>query len=485
MSTHPDWALAHKKTGTELRLLNGKYYLYQVTSKWNKEKKRSQKITGKLLGTITREDGFIESEKRRIEHQSTIISYVTVKEYGITLFLQTYMQKYESLLSKHFPEYWQQIICLAYGRLVEQSPLKNMEHFYEHSYLSVLYPGLNISGKRLSVSLRELGYRRDRMVSFFKEFSLSANDCIIFDGTDMPSQSAKIELCEMSKSKRGTYESLFNTMFIFSVQMQLPIYYRLLNAKIKDVKSFKLCLLESGIEQAVIIVDKGFYSKANIEELESENLKFIIPLHRNNSLIDYGLIKQNNKQLFNGFFEHEKRFVWFYQLPLDNGQTLFVYMDEELKNREEKDYLNRVKNKIEDYSLEKYYLKQYSFGTIALLTNTANTGEKVYADYKTRTQIEEMIDSMKNVVEADKTYMQNEQTLEAWMFVNYIALHWYYIILQKIKLKKLNSKLSPQDLLLKLKELRRVKINEKWYNAEITAKTQQLLNKLDVKIPIT
>jgi hypothetical protein len=59
------------------------------------------------------------------------------------------------------------------------------------------------------------------------------------------------------------------------------------------------------------------------------------------------------------------------------------------------------------------------------------------------------------------------------------------IILQKIKLKKLNSKLSPQDLLLKLKERRRVKINDKWYNAEITAKTQQLLNKLDVKIPIT
>ena len=49
MATHPQWALAHKKTGTELRLLNGKYYLYEVTNKWNKEKKRSQKITGTFL----------------------------------------------------------------------------------------------------------------------------------------------------------------------------------------------------------------------------------------------------------------------------------------------------------------------------------------------------------------------------------------------------------------------------------------------------
>ena len=38
---HPEWALAYKRKGTELRLLNGKYYLYQVTSKWNPEKKRS------------------------------------------------------------------------------------------------------------------------------------------------------------------------------------------------------------------------------------------------------------------------------------------------------------------------------------------------------------------------------------------------------------------------------------------------------------
>ena len=37
---HPEWALARKRKGTELRLLKGKYYLYQVTSKWNPENLR-------------------------------------------------------------------------------------------------------------------------------------------------------------------------------------------------------------------------------------------------------------------------------------------------------------------------------------------------------------------------------------------------------------------------------------------------------------
>ena len=62
-SLHPEWALACKRKGTELRLLKGKYYLYEVTSKWNPQKKRSVKITGKFLGRITEAEGFVESKK--------------------------------------------------------------------------------------------------------------------------------------------------------------------------------------------------------------------------------------------------------------------------------------------------------------------------------------------------------------------------------------------------------------------------------------
>jgi hypothetical protein len=68
-TSHQLWALACKRKGTELRLLNGRYYLYEVTSKWNSEKKRSVKITGKLLGKITETEGFVESDKARIRKQ--------------------------------------------------------------------------------------------------------------------------------------------------------------------------------------------------------------------------------------------------------------------------------------------------------------------------------------------------------------------------------------------------------------------------------
>ena len=97
---------------------------------------------------------------------------------------------------------------------------------------------------------------------------------------------------------------------------------------------------------------------------------------------------------------------------------------------------------------------------------------------------ETMIDALKNIIEADRTYMQNEQALEGWMFINLIALKWYYTILNLLKKKGLNKKYSPMDFLLFLSEIKKVKINDQWYNAEMTKKTRDLLQSLNI-LPIT
>jgi hypothetical protein len=51
-ASHPAWALACKRKGTELRLLGGKYYLYEVSSKWNPEKKRSVAVADGYFGAV-------------------------------------------------------------------------------------------------------------------------------------------------------------------------------------------------------------------------------------------------------------------------------------------------------------------------------------------------------------------------------------------------------------------------------------------------
>jgi len=480
MATHPNWATKHKRARTELRLINGRYYLYEVSSKWDSVKKRPKKITGKLLGRITKEDGFIESEKHKLRKRELTVSQLAVKEFGITALIDSHFSEYRVLLKKHFPNHWQVLIGLTYGRLVYHSPMKNMGFHFYHSYLSELYPGLQFSPKSLTSLLREIGVQRSQITSFFKEFS-KANDNILFDGTDLLSSSKKMDITKLSKSKKGTFDSLANIMFVFSVGLQLPIYYRIMPGNIKDIKSFKLCLDESQIKDAVIIADKGFYSEKNIDQLKAEQLKFIIPLRRNNKHICYDIIKSTDKKSFDSFFKYEGRIIWCYSINI-GGEKVNIYLDEELKAEEIKDYLNRTESLPEKYDIDAFHEKQHTFGTIALMHNTSKSQEETYLNYKARGQVEGMIDVFKNIVEADKSYMQNEQALEAWMFVNYIALHWYYKIYHLLVANNLNKKYSPMDFILFLKEIRKVKINDKWHNAEVTAKTIDLLNKLGVHI---
>lgn len=168
MATHPKWATKFRKPGTELRLINNKYYLYEVTSKWDPVKKRAKKISGKLLGRITKEDGFIESDKARLRKKEFAVSQLSVKEYGIVNYLDSCFGNYLTLLEKYFPDCWREIVALAYCKLAYQSPMKNVEFHYFHSYLSEMFPQLKLSPKNITELLRLIGGQRIRITDFFK-----------------------------------------------------------------------------------------------------------------------------------------------------------------------------------------------------------------------------------------------------------------------------------------------------------------------------
>lgn len=485
MKQFPDWVLKHKKKGVELREIRGRYYVYEVSSKWNKEKKRSQKITGNYLGTITEASGFVPKRTQQVKVNKRVIKkkkpLLSIKEWGLANFIQQNLSRYTELLEKHFPTTWQSILALSYGRFAESSPMKNMKFHYENSFISELYPDAKISKNSISKLLIELGRNRESIVNFFKEFNIE-DDKIIFDGTDLISNSRNMDFPKLSKTKKGGFDFAINIMFVFSVKSQLPIYYRTLPGNIKDVKAFKLSLLESNITDAVIVLDKGFYSEENINSLENENLNFLISLRRTSTLIDYTSFEIAAKDSLSGFFKYDGKIIW-YQTTESKKGMVHTFLNDELKVEESKDYLNRIETHPEKYTIDGFHQNVKKFGTLSILSNTSNSAEKIYGFYKNRNQVELMIDAFKNLISADSSYMQNEFSLEAWMFINYIALHWYYVLLNKLKSSKLNNKYSPMDLVQFLKNVKKIKINGSWYQAEVTAKTNEIVNKLN--IPIT
>jgi transposase len=461
MAKHPQWALEYKRKGTELRLINGTYYLYKVTSKWNPEKKRSQKVTLGLLGKITKEEGFVESEKHKLKTGQSAPGAVSVKEYGLSSFIGNHLSDYTRLLEKHFPKHWEFITASAYCRLAFQSPMKSYQYHFSKSFLSESHKRVGLSSSMITKKMREIGRDRQPILDFFSEFQIG-QDNILFDGTDMFSNSDKMRFPAKSKTKKGTFDNVINLMFVFSVKLKQPVYYRIMAGNIKDISSFKLCLEESGIIDATVIADKGFYSISNIEKLDKEQIKYIVPLRRNSALIDYSPIKKGDLQELDDYFTYERKIIWYYQTE-QKGKRVIVYKSDESKNEEINDYLRRCETLPEKYDTETFYQKQHKFGTIALITNLENTEspESIYLTYKNRNQIEVMIDVFKNIFNADKSHMQDNDAIEGWMFINFIVLHWYYRILHQLKAQKLNSKYAPKEIIGFLIDMKKVKINGK------------------------
>jgi hypothetical protein len=480
-SPHPDWALAHKTKGTELRHIKGKYYLYEYKTVYDKHNKRPRKISGKLIGSITEKDGLVPSAKRILEKVPTTKtpSVSWCKEYGVLQLILSNFDLFTSNLKKVFPEQWKEILAVTYCRFVYRCPLKNIPFRLAASYLpeELGLPAFN--EKKASAVLNNIGGQREKMLQYMRSF-IKEGEYMLMDATDIFCSSKNIKLAKVGYSKDMQFEPLFNLMYIFSSDCQMPVYYRLLPGNIRDVKALKNSLLESGIKKAVIVADKGFYSETNTEMLQKENLSFVMPIKRDNKMIDYHTLDNNTFKKDSSFFEHEKRTIWHRFFDLGNGLTLYLFLDEQLRVKEDADYLMRIKTVPEKYNIDKYHDKKNKFGTIAMLSNINDTPQTIYQTYKSRMDIEVLFDSMKNIMEADHTYMQNEQTLEGWMFVNHIVLQWYQSIYIKLKEKNLLKAISVNDVIQLLTDVKKIKIDNNWYLNEFTSHTQKLMSKLDM-----
>ncbi len=482
-TNHPQWALDQKKPGTELRLIRGIYYLYAYKTVYDKERKGPRKVTGKILGRVT-ENGFVPSEKRQMEKKlSHIVSHNPhCREYGVSLLVAEAFNDYTVSLQKFFPEHWKQLLAIAYCRFVYRCPLKSIPFRLDQSYLSVWLKSIRFNEKTASAVLNAVGSMHEQMLGYMKSF-IAKDEYLLMDLTHVFSKSSLITLSHKGYNSQLNFDPQFNLMYIYSSKSRMPVYYKVLPGNIREVRAFKNCILEAGLNDAVIVADKGFYSKKNIELLQKEQLRFILPLRRDNSIIDYALLEDNSFKEGDSYFEHEKRIIW-YQKYTYQGLSLFVYLDDSLKLKEEKDYLHRIDTHPENYSLKDYHKRKNSFGTIAILTDfQRKPAIDVFETYKSRMTIEVLFDSMKNVMEADHTYMQDDQTLNGWMFVNHITLQWYQHLYLELKKKNLIKKYSVNDYIQILTDLKKIKINDTWYFNEITSNTQKMIVKLGLSIP--
>ncbi len=165
-ANHPKWALEQKRSGTELRCICGKYYLYECSSFYDKDLKKTRKKTGKYLGMISEEKGLVPPRKRQIEIENEKIGAAAsegkvtcppprvgeVKEYGLSAFISNECTELTDNLKAAMPTMWNRVLAMAYCRLRSQSVLKYIQDDFNDSFLSLSGCLLRNSGADLWIN---------------------------------------------------------------------------------------------------------------------------------------------------------------------------------------------------------------------------------------------------------------------------------------------------------------------------------------------
>jgi transposase len=481
------WIQAHREPKTEIKCIKGMYYKYEITYRYNKEKKRTDKLTGKLLGKITETAGFIPSDKDALRQKRSIVPAVDIKTFGVyNLFSNLLKEEIQTLKEKIKSDVVERLLVFSMMRWAYQSPIKRVPSYHAHDFCSEDWSSKTLSDKHITETLKIVGEDRASLVEWMQmQLALTQSEdsqFVMMDSTHVTSVSDLLSVNAKGYNPSHNFDKQIRLMYIFSAELKSPVYYRLINGNITDLKSMSLCIKEMNLENVVLIADKGFYSKENISQLEQEHIEYIIPVHRNNKLIDLSPLKKGDlKKEIRKYFVYQERIIWYYNYEND-GQKCITFLDEKLKVKEESDYLLRIKTYPETYSEELFYEKHYVFGTLTVVYSLKKeqSPSHIYEAYKQRNEVEVMFDSYKNFLHADKSYMQNRHVMEGWLMANFIAMIAYYKLYSRLQKANLLSKYSPKDIIELSKSIYKLKIGGEWTTSEITVKTKKLFKEIEI-----
>ena len=439
----------------EIKRIGNNYYAYSVSSVYDREKKRSRKISGRYIGKIT-ESGIIRKVQRNIR---------TVFEYGNSQLIYIILKDIAAPLKKHFSSA-NEIMAMASVKAVRNVPLKYMDDAYSRLYMSRIMDA-SLSHSTIAMKLREIGSDTRSQNEFFKEM-IDDGNTYIYDLSSVFSYSENTNLAERGYNKDHLFLDQINFSLLFSEDRKIPVALKVYPGSIRDVKTVKKTIDEFKLYNSIIVMDRGFVSMDMIDYM-SDNMRYIQPLRRNSKLIDYSINMA-------GSFTYRGRGIRYGSMKYSN-YSLYIYEDARLRGEE-------ISNSIvARESNPEIKVHEERLGKISLISNLAQAPDEIYLIYKEREDIEQCFDAMKNDMENDKTYLRDNDAIRGYFFVSFIALYIHYRILEILRVNDLIGKYSVNELLFELSKVYAVEYSDNRIEFnEIPKKVESLLKKINMDI---
>lgn len=468
-----DWLESERAKGIkrlEIKTKGSGHYVYHSTTHWDKVLKKRIK-TSKYLGTLKPGVGLIRPQSIAAsisEYQAPTIRSVT--EYGNSMLLREATNELRPLLEDAFPDNWKEIYALLLLRVTGNVPLKRAKDSGEKLYNP---DGIEADLTPVSVSktLREVGIDRLGQDMVFRSL-LGHSKQLIYDLTAIFSRSMSILQAEKGYNKDKLNLPQINLALLCSADTGMPAMIRSIPGSVKDIKSLYNTIREIDITGKVLILDRGFFSEDVIQELNKAKIDYVLPTRRNSTYYD-------TRIHLNKHFIYHKRLIRCGKRKI-NDRFSYLYLDKDLELDETKTLYKKLDEGIIDNAeLEE---RSKAAGRILIISSLDIPEIELFGLFKKRERVEKMFDAYKNVLDADRLYLQDDESVFGHVFVSFLSLYAYCKIENMLKKAGLSHKLSPTDLLLQYSKVYNVCLGATSVLSEVPKKVRDLDRALGLNV---
>ncbi|MBN2860671.1 MAG: hypothetical protein JXK93_10455 [Sphaerochaetaceae bacterium] len=458
------------------------YYVYRTYSVYDPQRKGARKKTGRAIGKITAEQGFVPNAYGKSIMNTRQAPRLT--EYGIyELFAQLDKGVVLSSLKQQFPDHHRTIYTLAMLRLAHHCRSGDAKRMFERSIFKQLYPSLTLGQRGFRSFMKTLGSQGNRIDAYMRSHctSASTSEAYLFEGSSLFSSTSSAA-GPRAKGQCNVQSTSIPTLYLFSPTGYTPLSYHILPDKVPDRDSWVQACKGSSVDHITILGNPGFYSIRNTHHLDANGISYILPLHHLTPLIEEKFAQLPGTEKFDGYFLHNERIIWYARRTDEAGHCIYIYQDEAKKSQKEKLYLQRLAHDYGGHS-RKAFESRTRDGMFSLFSSIDTTAEKIYHSYRVKEKIEHAYSYLSNTVQLGVCYQQTNEEMAAWSFLNHISLLLFSSLIRALETRGLSDTFLPQDIISIVRNVSLVHWgHEQPAVSEIAPKEEEVLHQLGVDI---
>ncbi len=499
--------------------IKGRIYLYKAESYWDKDKKQCRQRRS-YIGP--------KNPVKKATFNLTL-KEISIKKYGSVFLLKHLSEKIglQKVLSEVFPDDSDNILNLCYHQITGETPDYLFDYWFEQNYL----PGSKkMSSGKISELYAKIGSSQSDIKLFIKNWieHLNPIKTIYYDITSISSYSENNDFVEWGYNRDGENLAQLNLGLVYCKESSLPIYYQSYPGSLTDVKTlintvkYLSCF---GLREFLLILDRGFFSTANILSLSEDKSKisFVLPLpftlnkvrglarkyarvtsdysnaflyndsllYHNSDTIDFNDKTFNAHIFLNERTKQEKKEAFLKSLLIieqrfknktfANMKEYKNYRDNEIPSKyQEFVKWQKTEKKIEKNrrTINKYLSKN---GIFIIASNTNLSKHQIIDYYRNKDSIEKIFDVVKNEISGKRLRAHSRESAEGRLFVKFISSILYASVSKIMKEKKLFKTFSLRELMLEMNKIKRTQINkENIIFSELTKRQRKIIKAFDI-----